>query len=89
MTDNIDHVANSREAIDNLRNWTGQGGEAHHRALQAICQAEATLALVATQKDANEQARIANVIAMATAEVLHDLRFSEDDRAAIDREGAR
>jgi hypothetical protein len=60
MSDRIDHAVEAEAGIERLRVMLTPGGEAEHRALQAIIQAEATLALV-------EQQRIANIIAYVAA----------------------
>ena len=59
MSDRINHAANSRRAIDTVRDWQEREGETDATMLAevGIAQAEATLALV-------EQHRIASMIAL-------------------------
>ena len=61
MSDITDHAANSRRAIDSVRDWQEREGETDATMLAevGVAQAEATLALV-------EQQRIANLIALDT-----------------------
>ena len=63
MSDRINHAANSRRAIDTVRDWQEREGETDATMLAevGIAQAEATLALV-------EQARIANLIALVNGD---------------------
>ena len=60
MSDRINHAANSRRAIDTVRDWQDHEGETDATMLAevGIAQAEATLALA-------EQQQIANLIALS------------------------
>lgn len=67
MPDRIDHAAEARELIEVERKPSPAGWEtadAQHLANLMEAQALATLALVDAQREANEQARIGNLIAL-------------------------
>lgn len=61
MTERTDHAAEARNYI---ACWEEKAGQ-HAELDMALLQAHATLALVDAQREANEQARIGNLIAFA------------------------
>lgn len=65
-SEHIDHAAESESAIIRLRAMSPSGGEGEHRALQAIAQTEATLALV-------EQQPITNKLTVALVDQLTEM----------------
>lgn len=72
MSDRIDHAAEARELIEAERRPSPAGWEtadAQHLANFMEAQAHATLALMDAQREANEQARIGNLIALCGSDV--------------------